>query len=458
MRPVLLPASAPIPNEVMQQSLRRKSCLACVQGKRRCDLRLPRCRRCERAGRDCLYPKAHPGVALCSPDEGGCLSNQSRDVVYSAETRPSTAWQSVPLAQTSCNDNLLDLPIFAHDDQWMDSVANPLSTEVLPPVHNVAEVPVTSTTTTAAATNTNTDLVGDVATVCARLQPRMEYAARRIAAQTLLLAETGRCTFIHHAQVPESGALRDAFSASAAHAMGSSANASLVRSEISRRAAALVDAVGSAGAVSRWPLVEMDMLPPVQALLIYQVIRLFSPHCGITERAQAERDAVVLRSWVTKLRATLKPIHSNHDTSSSSSSSSSMGTTPWESWVGEESTRRTIVFAETLRGVCSFLKREWDGASECVHNLEYTAQVGLWEAQSAAEWRTAVSRLPALPVNMKSYHRDLLESTPSDVDDLTIILYGASEGLDSLEEWLDGDRQLLEKWGLRGNASRYSIY
>lgn len=278
-----------------------------------------------------------------------------------------------------------------------------------------------------------------VAAAISNLQPRIEYASRRIAIQAAILVETGRNVFIHRSQVVSSSALRDALSASALYAVRNDANAAIVHGEIAQRAAQLIEAVESA--LLHWPLVQVDLLPSVQALLIYQILRLFAG-CGTTQRAQAERDAAILRSWLSKLYLKLKHIPDNISSDQS-----------WDQWIEEESTRRTIVFAEAMQGVHVFLRQEWDGVSQCFHDLEFTAQVALWQAESAIEWRCAGSNSLVFPVNLKSYQRDLLEATPADLDDLGVMLRGMWDDLESLESWLGGNRQVLQKWGLRDHGN-----
>ena len=152
-----------------------------------------------------------------------------------------------------------------------------------------------------------------------KFQARTEYVGRRIASQAIALAQTGQIAFIHHSQVVTSPVLQDALAGSSLHAMRNPTNANIVKKELARRAALLIQAVERTLVYS--PTVKLDLLPPVQALLIYQCIRLFST-IDISQQAQAERDATYLTSWAAKLREELQPFNTPRN---------------WTDWVRQES-------------------------------------------------------------------------------------------------------------------------
>ncbi|KAH8897664.1 hypothetical protein GQ53DRAFT_742617 [Thozetella sp. PMI_491] len=267
-------------------------------------------------------------------------------------------------------------------------------------------------------------------------QPRGEYVGRRLAAQPSALAQRGLTTFIHHTQVGASAALQDALAASALHCIRGASNAAMVRQEIARRASMLIRAVDLILASADTPQpIEIDLLPPVQALLIYQCIRLFSSD-DLAQQAQAERDGVTLLTWARRLQKQLQPICTDH------------GRT-WAEWIREESARRAVVTAELLAAIYRFLKLGWDRTHVRMALLGFTAQAALWEARSAAEWKAALATSTELPVTLASFTEDIVGATQDDVEDLGIIIYALQNGLDGLEEWLGGDKAVLRKWALR---------
>ncbi|KAM0431766.1 hypothetical protein ACHAPT_005016 [Fusarium lateritium] len=271
-------------------------------------------------------------------------------------------------------------------------------------------------------------------TTGSKFQARTEYAGRRLAAQALTLAEAGQTAFIHHTQVGASAVLQDALAASALHAMRNPANVEIVRAEIARRVSLLVEAVESAMVCN--PPVELDLLPPVQALLIYQCIRLFSTS-DITQQAQAERDGARLSTWADKLRQTISPFGPVKE---------------WTDWIRQESVRRTVLFAETISGVYTFLKLGWDCEGR-VFRLGFTAQAALWEARSAAEWREIWETSRRLELTMSTFGRDTQDADPRDFDELGKIICATYRGLEALEEWFGRDRAMLKRWGLREERS-----
>jgi hypothetical protein len=182
---------------------------------------------------------------------------------------------------------------------------------------------------------------------------------------------------------------------------------------------------------------EMDLLPSVQALLVYQCIRLFSPG-SLSQQMQAERDNIELQSWATRLQVLLSPING-----------SELANTTWEAWVKQESLRRTLVCIELIQGTYTFLRGLWPMGVRCHHNLEFDAQKSLWEAKSAAEWQLVCEDpiYPSLPCNLLHLDEDIQQASPSELDDIGVLLRVAGKGFENLNAWLGRDRQALQRWG-----------
>ncbi len=267
-------------------------------------------------------------------------------------------------------------------------------------------------------------------------QARGEYVARRLAVQPSALAQHGKTIFIHHTQVGASAALQEALAASALHSIRCASNADLVRREIARRASMLIRAVnGILASVDTYQQEEIDLLPPVQALLIYQCIRLFAPD-DLAQQGQAERDGATLLVWSRRLQQQAYTIDGLHEPG-------------WAEWVRRESVRRAVVASELLAAMYQFLKHGWNRSHIRLAPLRFTAQAALWEARSAAEWRTSWATSTKLHVTLASFTRDIMGATQDDVEDLGVIIYALQNGIDRLEEWLGGDKALLKKWALR---------
>ncbi|KAF4951801.1 hypothetical protein FSARC_12806 [Fusarium sarcochroum] len=455
-------------------SSRRKSCFACVRGKRRCDLDFPECGRCLARRVTCLY-------AWISPEEAHAVVQSSSSSLWMPqEIRPD---QTGPI-ETLQWDYQLPGPgeSHAHDDMTFDSLL-PLTTPVaLPPAlvpllkeimgrgrtisflnpdlqlkspeasnlnaGSVSHAPQPSHSfnvpSTSLQINNNSPITTDRI-----FQARSEYAAGRLVLQIKALAETGQTTFIHHTHVEASGILRDALATCSMHVMRNSTNMFLVQSEITRRAELLVQATEKAISLSQsgsYSTMNLDLLPTVQAMLIYQCMRLFSTG-DVAQQTQAERDAEPLARWIRILEDQTQWSRGN------SADATQLDIPVWNDWIQSESIQRTLIFAELLDGIYTYLKFSWYRPSARMAKLCFTGQVALWEARSAAEWHQAMAERPWLRVNMSSFNDDIEAAFPDDLDEMGILIRASYDGVDALKEWLGGDGRLLEKWGLKPRDS-----
>ncbi|KAM0255806.1 hypothetical protein ACHAQJ_005393 [Trichoderma viride] len=267
-------------------------------------------------------------------------------------------------------------------------------------------------------------------------QSRTEYAASRLATQPQMLAMMGQNCFIHHTQVASSEVLQEALAASALHCMRNTANASLVRGEVAKRVVRLIGsirhAITSASDVGAGR--GLDLLPVLQALVVYQCIRFFSRD-DVSERMRAERDEAIVQSLLAALYPRIRSFSKSVDN--------------WASWIYYESMRRTVLTAEILSGTYTFLKQGWDQAEARTLQLKFTAQVALWEAKTVVEWDAMWARGPKLEVTMRSWIEDTREALPEDMDDLGMVLWALHHGLDNMKVWLGGQKPELVRWGLR---------
>lgn len=269
-------------------------------------------------------------------------------------------------------------------------------------------------------------------------QSRTEWAASRFAMQPQILAMTGQNCFIHHTQVSASEVLQEALAASALHCMRNTANASLVRGEIAKRVARLIGsirhAITSASASEIAVGAELDLLPVLQAFVVYQCIRFFARD-DFEERVRAERDEAIVQALLSALYPRLRSFSKTMDS--------------WASWIYYESMRRTILTAEILSGTYTFLKQGWDQAEARTLQLKFTAQVALWEAKTAVEWEAMWERGPRLQVTVRTFIPDTRDALPEDMDDLGMVIWGYHHGLDEMENWMGKRRPVLVRWGLR---------
>ncbi|UPK93719.1 hypothetical protein LCI18_004654 [Fusarium solani-melongenae] len=456
-------------------SSRRRSCSACARGKRRCDLGFPECGRCLARRVTCVY-------AWISPEE-------AQEVVQNSSPSP---W----MLQEIRHDHHLDQSDLTETPQWNHHLPGPGESHANDNATFGSPVPLTATpfTLPPALVPLLDEIIGRGRTMsfltpdlqlqspdasylnagsvlCAPQPPynigvpatsfqtpsdssittgsifqaRAEYVAGRLVLQARALAETGQTAFIHHTHVDASPILRDALAACSLDVIRNSANVFLVRSEITRRAELLIEATETAISLtppSSHSTMNLALLPAMQAMLIYQCIRLFSAG-DVAQQAQAERDAEPLARWVSILQGQTQWPRDN------SAGGTQLDHSVWKDWIQAESIRRTIIFAELLDGIYTFLRFGWYRPSARMARLGFTGQVALWEARSVAEWHQTMRQRPWVEVNISSFHDDIKAALPDDLDELGIVIWVSYNGIDAFEEWLGGDSRLLGKWGLR---------
>ncbi|KAF5565079.1 hypothetical protein FPHYL_4403 [Fusarium phyllophilum] len=276
------------------------------------------------------------------------------------------------------------------------------------------------------------------------LKERAEYEASRIVHQVKSFAESGQTSFIHCSQTSNSTALRDAFAACCLYTSRNSANASLVASEISRRAELLLQATDTAVALcppTSPSTMCLDLLPSVQAMLMYQCMRLFSDDTSLQE--QAEQDAKLLARWVDILQAQTSKAFSNNSKFNHS----------WEDWVRAESIQRTLIFADLVQSIYTFLKFGWYQPSPRLAELGFTGHASIWNARSMTEWQQAREQKTWLRLEMSTFRHSVKGVSLDALDELGIMILGSYEGFEVLKKWAGDDEKLLERWGLSSGGN-----
>jgi hypothetical protein len=191
------------------------------------------------------------------------------------------------------------------------------------------------------------------------LLARVAFVAKRLATIPCRFASEGQTIFIHRAQFQHTfpSSLQDAMSACALYSMKTEANQALVFSHVEHKCRQLI-ASTNAQLASR-----TELLAALQALLLYQMIRLFDG--DIRLRVNAEVDEPTTLQWASQLKASMRDNAVHQGTTHlarCSTRSSRIGTSidssdDWHTWLTAESTRRTtIITTYLLQGIYSFLK------------------------------------------------------------------------------------------------------
>ena len=163
---------------------------------------------------------------------------------------------------------------------------------------------------------------------------------------------------------------------------------------------------------SSWTYV--DNLACVQALLMFQIIRLFDG--DIRQRALAEKQDTILEQWTDQLRQRTPNESSPFQPSS------------WKAWIFAESVRRTVILSYFLRGTYANIKLGYCTIIGTLSRLPFTAQTQLWDSPSGTEWQQAAQSLTPSVVSYQDF-MDMWEiGRISEIQPFERLLIGAYKG------------------------------
>ncbi|KAH8883168.1 hypothetical protein GQ53DRAFT_753069 [Thozetella sp. PMI_491] len=409
----------------MLSTSRHKSCLVCIQTKRRCDRTLPRCQRCVARGSECQYIGRNRHRPQRSTDSD---VDQSVPVSKPLVGQPSSNWQlqQYHVEPTSLLTTWPDSALFEfHNHPFNLGVMPDDNTFIFDGIQdNVAQqVPSGADPNIIRATTSD-----------ARLQARVEFVAKRLATIPRTFVEQGQTMFIHRMQFQQrcSPALQDAMSACALYCMKGVANQTLVLQNLEHRCQQLIASTNAALTS------KIDLLAALQALLLYQIMRLFDG--DIRLRAHAEADEPIVSLWASQLRA-----RTCNEAQATLAAPGSTGTSivtidcesDWQSWLVDESIRRTVITTLILKGVYSFLKFGYDCPTE--RRVYFTAQAALWGAQSDIGWRRAQEEKERLEIPVTHWEEAIAKAKPMDLEELGVLIMTMLWGPEATRTWLGQD-------------------
>ncbi|KAH6719549.1 hypothetical protein BKA61DRAFT_630122 [Leptodontidium sp. MPI-SDFR-AT-0119] len=338
----------------MSRTSRHKSCLARIQTKRKCDRTWPRCQRCVARGSECQYIGRHRHQPQRSPDSS---VDQFDGALFKFPDHFS-------LASMRDDDNFVFNSI-------QDKVAEQASSSADP------------------------DIVRAI-TSDAKLQARVAT-----------FAQHGQTMFIHRIQFQQScsPALQDAMSACALYCIKGVTNQALVFRNLEHKCQQLIASTNALLAS------KTDLLAVIQAPLLYQMMRLFDGDMRLRAHAGADEPIAIL--WASQLSAlTYNTAHATTDTSIVKQGCKS----DWQSWLVDESTRRTIITTFMLKGVYSFLKLGYDSPTDL--RVCFTAQAALWDAQSSIGWCGAQEETERLELWVTRWDEAIAKTILKDLEEL----------------------------------------
>ncbi|KAF4626680.1 hypothetical protein G7Y89_g11479 [Cudoniella acicularis] len=380
------------------QHSRQKSCIPCANGKRRCDMALPSCSRCLSKSIPCEYKSnKHTVAAQRAQNNTETPSDKSSDFYSTAPTSdvaeninresPHTMLldpemplelPSLGINPTPDNGMLLDDFLQVYDNRFLN---DPHSIGVMD-------------------------------------RERIRYCVRQLRTLPEKFVKQGRNAFIHpqtfQYMTPQS--LQDALCVAALYMQKNEFNEALIWEIISTKVNQLLDPRGS------WSI--SDNLASLQALIIYQIIRLFDGE--VRPRSDAEQQEATLIAWTDHLV----------QRTGINTSSGSVVPSSWESWVFEEGTCRTIIISKMVQAMFAIQKQGFCTLVPAVTELSFTAQRALWEAPTQQHWKKALAERPSLHVPCMDFTEILLTGTWNDVEDLAMLMLVTYKGIDEVNEWI----------------------
>lgn len=408
----------------MASTSRHKSCLECIQTKRKCDRAWPRCQRCVTRGSGCQYIGRNRHQPQQSPDSN---TDQSVPILENLGDQPSSNWrleqyhaEPASLLTPCWDDALFEFPNYSRPASRGNFVFNSIHDELAQQASSSADPGIVRAITSDT-----------------KLQARVEFVAKRLTRIPRKFAQRGHTMFIHQMQFQRScsPALQDAMSACALYCMKGVANQALVFGNLENKCQQLI-ASTNALLASR-----TDLLAALQALLLYQMMRLFDG--DIRLRAHAEADEAVAILWASQLSALT---FSTEETvlATPGSTDTIIATTgcksDWQSWLVDESIRRTIITTFMLKGVYSFLKLGYDSPTSM--NVCFTAQAALWNAQSAIGWSRAQEKTERHEIWVTRWDEAIAKAKPVDLEELGILIMTILWGPEATRTWLGEDISL----------------
>jgi len=133
-----------------------------------------------------------------------------------------------------------------------------------------------------------------------------------------------------------------------------------------------------------------DNLAYVQALIIYQFIRLFDG--DIRQRGIAESQNRLLEECTAQLQQRQEweiPM--------------SIQSSPWRKWLFSESVRRTILTSVLLKAIYSSLKDGYCDSVPALARLPVTSQEGLWDLKTEGEWMQSTQGFQPMVLSYHEY-------------------------------------------------------
>ncbi|KAH8806193.1 hypothetical protein F5884DRAFT_801897 [Xylogone sp. PMI_703] len=335
-------------------SLRRSACRECRQAKRRCDAPFSQCSRCTARGLQCHYVDFAPWeeeqqtVTVDGPTGAtpNAIDTTLEDIVLGGAASDSIVLPNSE--QLELHGGELDRPSpLSYSNSNLDAGSTSLHYAIA---------------------------LSSVPSIYPSERPKFWFCVQILKQFPRVFARLGHCGFIHRA-VYSSGmpaTLRHAYNTCCALTIMNRGNMDIQLRNLSLEVEDLLRQ-------KLWPdssVTLTENLVVVQALILYQIIRLFSGN--VEQRYIAEQQNFYLDMWTQNLEF-LSQLEGLADTGSSASIA-------WPQWILVETVRRTLLMSYVSRGIFWALRHG---------NIPFRPQMAimdvslashsLWESPSAPE-------------------------------------------------------------------------
>ncbi|KAL7948112.1 hypothetical protein V8C42DRAFT_316721 [Trichoderma barbatum] len=405
--------SDPIPAQ------RRRACIPCTTSKRRCDMSRPSCDRCLDKRISCRYSSSRLYARRCP--------GQSRT---SGITDPSDPSLNSPFSALleSGDDDCEDIYDSGNCHRSAEATNPPYSAAWFLRVehwvihHHEMRLPPPPKIRSSA----------------------VQLYVRCVRQWLQQWIKCGHCPMIHRSLFAETGmppCLQDAYAALAVYSIKNEQNEDTVMKHIEDKANALVEQNATHQDllldtfVSASPLTTVQHLARVLSLIIYQFIRLFDGN--IRQRAQAEKNDELLKSWTSQLWSSVNIDVTVQNTFGGdylvTQDSDDATFKLWRIWILMENVRRVWKVSTYIRCIYYVTR---DGTADCGGTIDFTARRGLWDASSAPVWRHLLEQKDPLFV-VPSRAVWLFDSTtPKDIDAFALATMNLTLDSDKVDSWV----------------------
>ncbi|KAI1170551.1 hypothetical protein F4777DRAFT_591861 [Nemania sp. FL0916] len=458
-----IPPNETLPGSTLSPTIWRRACVTCTKAKRQCSKQVPRCRRCIEKGIPCTYPPPRrPETGTVTRIEGpptyAHLDNTNLRLEDGLRASLADTTQPVDFSGELTFDFLsvtaADLDAFGMPPEAAPSGGQPQSMAS-------AEAPVSLRSAWFLAPESWTAEYTDPPPTTLRETERsLKHYVSQVQ-QWMRQWVTSDHSPLHHPELYSFHMPRhtqDAYTAMAMYMNKTSANSATVSRVLDDRVAQLLHdqdvAALSLGDEDEdgLSLSIFDHLSRVQALLSYQVIRLFDG--DIRMRAQAEALIPTLFLWNKQMLERAKNslgrperflVASPFQPTSAVLNAESPPpldvlfgyASPkaiWHAWILAESVRRTWQTTSVVQEVYQFFRRGW---AECPGRLPNTMRKALWDAPSEYAWtRQLGAGKDPLLVSLGRLEDMFAHTAPAEIDAFSVAGIGLY-GMERIEQWLD---------------------